>query len=456
MISRDSVVVGTAPRITADQFEAILESASSPALVESQACFKAIVDQGIDPCFILAVFCQESAFGSTGFALANKSPGNTRSVRPGNLGNPVETVKGILIRYPTWRAGFKDLAQRLADPTFDYARAGAKTIGTIIPILSPESDGNQPEKVYIPNVIKWMNQWIGNNEVQPVTIQIDDRSGQLASGKSANRGNYSIDELILHETSGPHDVRNAAPDLARTLDDATISWFLTPRSDVSIHYLIGGENLGAPIYRLCPESQAAYHIIGTKGSVDNFSIDNHESIGIERMGQPNDNPGPNQTRALCELALDICKRNPRITPDRIFSHASLQPDRRDGNTLLAVVRQYVIDNLGSNHVSNNQPAKPVVLPYGVTVDPAGALIFPGNIPLNFGFKDAFLTLFGNVDQGDLGGAIMRGVKIFGLPVGVEVADGSGSSQDFELCEFRYNKNEAEGWKVRLYRDRKAA
>lgn len=92
------------------------------------------------------------------------------------------------------------------------------------------------------------------------------------------------------------------------------------------------------------------------------------------------------------------------------------------------------------------------LPYGVTVDSAGALIFPINgasIPLNFGFKDAFLTLFGNVPQGDLSGAIMRGVKIYGLPVAPEVVVENGAEQEFEFCWFGYNRTEAPGWQIRL-------
>lgn len=92
------------------------------------------------------------------------------------------------------------------------------------------------------------------------------------------------------------------------------------------------------------------------------------------------------------------------------------------------------------------------LPYGVTIDSAGALIFPINaasVPLNFGFKDAFLTLFGNVPQGDLSAAIMRGVKIFGLPVAPEVVVENGAEQEFEFCWFGYNRTEAPGWQIRL-------
>lgn len=289
------------------------------------------------------------------------------------------------------------------------------------------------------------------------TLNIIDKTGQLIyDGKTGSRGGYAIKELVLHETAGPSDSKNATGALATQLDNNTLSWFLKTDNELSIHYFIGGENTGAPVYRCCPENIMAYHAIGNKGVAAGGSVENHISIGIERMGQPNDGPvGPKQTAALCKLALDICRRN-KLTSDQIVSHASIQSDKRDGNTLLAVVKKFVSDNLGVIHVESNQPSKPAALPYDVTIDPAGALIFPGNIPLNFGFKEAFLTLFGNVDQGELSSAIMRGVKIFGLPVAPEVADDTGSSQDFELATFRFNKNEAEGWKVRLYRDRKAA
>jgi hypothetical protein len=328
VITANTQVVGVSPRISPATFEAILKAANSPAAGDSDAIYAAILGEGADPAFALAFFKHESQFGQLGVChdYDTKSIGNTRTSRIGVKTFVWVPGKGPYVRYPDWQTGTRDAIYRLTDPEFDYAKAGAKTIGQILPIWAPKSDFNSPE-AYINSVVASMNSWISNEGDSGMAPKPNITwSGQLADGKSAGRGSYVIDELILHETSGPHDVRNAAPDLARTLDDATISWFLTPRSDVSIHYLIGGENLGAPVYRLCPESRAAYHIVGTKGSVDGFSIDNHQSIGIERMGQPNDNPGPNQTRTLCELALDICRRNPRITPDRIFSHASLQPE----------------------------------------------------------------------------------------------------------------------------------
>jgi hypothetical protein len=410
MSGRNTIVVGVPPDIPKSKFIQVLKDANSPALSEAAASYDAIIKEGISPAFALSVFSHESGFGKVGIChdYQTCSPGNTRSTTTGE-GVLIQTRGGPFIRYPDWQTGFRDLSHRLVSKDYVYAQEGRRTIEQIITRFAPKEDSNDPEN-YVNAIIALMNKWIGSREVAPVTIQIDDRAGQLADGKSAGRGSYVIDEVILHETSGPHDVRNAAPDLARTLDDATISWFLTPRSEVSIHYLIGGENLGAPVYRLCPESRAAYHIVGTKGSVDGFSIDNHQSIGIERMGQPNDNPGPNQTRALCELALDICRRNQRITPDRIFSHAQLQPDRRDGNTLLDVVRNYVRANLVEKPT---QPTGPdFTSTYISFQDPVTGKIVMGDFARYYNANGG-LDFFGRPISGMMGGdARFPGVQFY--------------------------------------------
>lgn len=221
MVDRNTPVVGLyMPDLSLASFTAILEAASSPALIEAAQCYDEIIKQGVSPAFILACFNQESAFGTTGFAAANRSPGNTKSVRPGNFGNPVDTVKGKFIRYPTWRAGFKDLVTRFTDPNFDYVKAGATTIGEIIPILSPAKDGNQPEKVYIPNVIKWMNAWIDAAGREGTQTKM-----KLKIALSAGHHNTDGGSPVEHAITGPlcreyarffrsqgHDVRVITPD----------------------------------------------------------------------------------------------------------------------------------------------------------------------------------------------------------------------------------------------------
>lgn len=164
-VDRNTHVVGARPRLTLAQFTSVLEAASSPALIEAETSYKAIVTAGVDPAFCLAIFAVESAFGTAGLAVANKSPGNTRSTITGK-GMVVETTKGKFVRYPNWTEGFRDLAVRLIEPDYVYARNGYRTIGQIIPVFAPTSDGNSPE-IYTTNVVKLMNVWIqsGREEV---------------------------------------------------------------------------------------------------------------------------------------------------------------------------------------------------------------------------------------------------------------------------------------------------
>jgi hypothetical protein len=99
----------------------------------------------------------------------------------------------------------------------------------------------------------------------------------------------------------------------------------------------------------------------------------------------------------------------------------------------------------------------MALPFNASVGPDGALTFQltpdQSVILNFGFKSAFLTLFGNVPAGDLAAAITRGVKMFGLPIENEVTDPATkiAVQKFENTTFIYNPALPEEWKVRTKR-----
>jgi hypothetical protein len=352
MITRDTVVVGRSiADLTLEQFSAILESGSSPALVESEACYKAITSQGVSPAFCLAVYWQESALGTVGLAVPNKNPGNTRSSQTG-IGMVVETVKGKFIKYPNWKSGFQDLAWRLVKPTYVYAQEGRRTIEQIIRRWAPPEDGNDTEG-YIQSVIESMNKWLGNSEVAP-KMEIIDLSDSTPDSVYTDRG-MPISEVILHDTAGSNDNNQASPSVCQITLNATIRWFQGP-GGVSIHYLIGPENLGAKIYRLCKEQFAAYHAVGNKGSINGVSKDNRISIGIERFGQPNEAVGPNQRAAMLWLVKDITDRY-GLPPGAVISHMSIQSDRRDGNVLLAASRAVVG---GLNHVTNEQPTKPAV------------------------------------------------------------------------------------------------
>jgi hypothetical protein len=169
VITRDTAVVNTAPRISAAKFEEVLKTAKSPAATEAGEIYRVIVENGVDPAFALALFKHESQYATDPKSMVvlhgTKNLGNTRSSRVG-VKTIAPTERGNFVSYGTWVQGADDATYRLIDPEFEYARAGATTIGEIIPIWAPGSDGNDPTG-YINTVISLMNQWIGSNEVTP-------------------------------------------------------------------------------------------------------------------------------------------------------------------------------------------------------------------------------------------------------------------------------------------------
>jgi hypothetical protein len=355
-IDRNSQVVSVKARISLETWTNVLESASSPALIDAAPAYRAILAAGVDPAFCLAIFAQESAFGSAGLAVANKSPGNTRSSITGK-GMVVETTKGKFVRYGTWLEGFRDLAARFVAPDYIYSRNRLTTIGQIIPVFAPVSDGNDPAR-YIESVCRLMNAWTAaaGEEGTTSSMEIIDLTANTPSRVYTTRL-LPIKEAVLHETSGPNDKNGDSIDDVKAANAATIRWFQgAATTGVSIHYYIGPEKMGAPIYRLCEERFTAYHAIGNKGFYVNASKDNHQSIGIERFGFPTEPVGPNQRAALLWLVANIAARH-GLAPEQIISHASIQSDRTDGRILLDACRE-VVRNGGINNVSTESTNKP--------------------------------------------------------------------------------------------------
>lgn len=350
MITRSTQVVGISPDLTFEQFQQIAYIA--PANAINEACYAAATHYRVSTAFLLAIFLEESTFGTEGLAVANKNPGNRRS-SVNKKGLVVDTVKGKFVRYSRWEDGWDDLAYGFVAPNYLYARTGLVTIEQIIYKFAPPEDGNDTEK-YIADVVHWMNQWLGSS----TTMEIIDLSNNTPSSVYSGRKGFSIQELILHDTSGPNDNNNASVQSCQSALNATIHWF-QGGGGLSIHYLIGPEKLGGKIYRLCKEQFAAYHAVGNKGVIEGVSKDNLISIGIERFGQPNEPVGPNQRASMLWLVEDICQRN-GLDAGEVVSHMSIQADRRDGNVLLAAARQEVQD--GGIKVFDPNPLKKDVGP----------------------------------------------------------------------------------------------
>jgi hypothetical protein len=169
-INAFTTVVGVTPRLSQARFATILRQRGSPAAGEAspEDAWDLVRQQGVDPAFALAIFHQESQFGTDAasataqFGLRNA--GHTRTSRIG-VGHQVDTPWGPFIRYPSWSEGWRDLAFRLVDPEFFYARQGRRTIRPIIELWAPpddifDVDGLNNTERYVRNVVHNMTDWI--------------------------------------------------------------------------------------------------------------------------------------------------------------------------------------------------------------------------------------------------------------------------------------------------------
>lgn len=205
-ITTDTVVIGVPPRITKDRFVQILRDANSPATPEAAAAYDVIVQTGVDPAFMLAIFHHESNYGHLGICAVynTKSPGNTRSTRTG-VGTVIQTEKGPFVRYPSWVEGFRDAAFRLVDPSFVYVQEGRTTIRRIIERWAPAEDNNNPNN-YTNAVIRDMTAW----EVPPVSDHLPIRVSFIPAGNRNRPGYHMVPQgITVHETGNPNAGANA-------------------------------------------------------------------------------------------------------------------------------------------------------------------------------------------------------------------------------------------------------
>lgn len=199
MITADTLVTGTLPRISPEAFAHVLAQAGSPAAPDALACYQAVAALAVDPLFALALFQHESDFGRAGICASyqTRSPGNTRSTRTG-VGQVIATERGPFVRYPNWPEGFRDLAYRLVDPSYVYRQQNLRTIAEIIPTWAPASDGNAPES-YIRAVEGFMRE-LEQPQLPGLDLVID-----LIPIGNANRPAWpmSPQSITVHETANP-------------------------------------------------------------------------------------------------------------------------------------------------------------------------------------------------------------------------------------------------------------
>lgn len=202
----ETLVVGVLPRITREHFRQILAAAGSPATPEAEACWQAVAAEGVDPLFALAIFWHESRCGTVGLVAERglRNPGATRTSRSGE-GEPVVVPgRGQFWRYPSWEAGFRDLARRLVDPSSVYRQRGACSVEAIIPLWAPAADGNDPASYSAA-----VRAFLARSEQEPVpglSLRID-----WVPERAPNRPGYPLRPawITVHETANERPGANA-------------------------------------------------------------------------------------------------------------------------------------------------------------------------------------------------------------------------------------------------------
>lgn len=141
------------PSVSAAAIRQALWAANSPVLnarfADHKDAAEYIWDEGrvlgIDPAVLLGIFQHESAMGVQGMARTTRSIGNIRPV-----GNQPQ-VNGYRL-YSSWEEGIDDCYRLLRQ----YARNGASTVSTAIPVWAPPTDNND-DSSYISNVLTTMS-----------------------------------------------------------------------------------------------------------------------------------------------------------------------------------------------------------------------------------------------------------------------------------------------------------
>ena len=179
------------------------------------------------------------------------------------------------------------------------------------------------------------------------------------------RGGQPILVLVCHNTAGPHDFNrpNQTRNTAQALSDTAARYLTSNDRQASVHWLVGGEACGAPIYHIVPQENTAYHCGGEPGRPSSWKDPqsgilyrgfglNQVSIGIELLGQPKDVIGPNQQASLQQLVQYIVALFPNLKdPQRIISHASCDPSRTDGENWVKQARQWAGTGGGTVNVT---------------------------------------------------------------------------------------------------------
>ena len=120
-----------------------------------------------------------------------------------------------------------------------------------------------------------------------------------------SRSGAAIDCIVIHDTES--DTAAAA-----------LSWFESPESGVSAHYVIDRDGT---IYRCVAEMFRAWH--AGSSELEGRTDVNNFSLGIELVGFATGTYTDVQIDTVVELCVDLCLRYPAITVARIVGHSDI-------------------------------------------------------------------------------------------------------------------------------------
>ncbi|PAW86121.1 MAG: hypothetical protein B9S29_00090 [Opitutia bacterium Tous-C2FEB] len=149
------------------------------------------------------------------------------------------------------------------------------------------------------------------------TVRLNDQlsiiQGPASAGVEARKQPIAI--LVLHHTA------SSLPSALETLQGRTKGHM------VGVHYLVSAEQPKARIFRMCPDSLAAYH--AGKSAWGKFEGLNQSSIGIEIVNYDgNIHPYPQpQVEAVLALAQHLVTTH-RISPENVVAHSDIAIGRK--------------------------------------------------------------------------------------------------------------------------------
>jgi N-acetyl-anhydromuramyl-L-alanine amidase AmpD len=324
VITKDTVVVGTTPRISAEQFAEILLDADSPAAPDAFAMYTTAIAQGVDPAFFLAVFREESQMATDPDSMVLKhktfNPGNCRTSSIGTL--PIlPTEKGPFVVYPDWIKGTEDACHRLIDGRYPYAQAKAKTIAQIIPIWAPSSENDTQR--YISNVVSFMNEWVGGASMATPQQFFIQWRGTNDNNFWAGREGESVVAICDHIMQGT--------------EESSDGWFKNPNSQVSAHFGVAKDGR---IWQWVDMANRAWangipespdmSVPFIADAINRKKNPNDFTVSIEHEGNTGDVIPEAQYQATLWLHRYIMSKYPAIKPDRnhIIGHYQISAKSR--------------------------------------------------------------------------------------------------------------------------------